>query len=123
MITLSALRGRNVHKVLPKALELADRRASRVRTPELNRLLAEAVERVPPPSKRGRRLRAFYAAQVGDAPPRIAIQVNDRMLINRDWAYYLENFLREALGLEGVPLVIDFVPRRRTGEGRRNRRV
>jgi len=113
VITISALRGRNLQKVLPKALELADRRAARARTPELNRILAEAVDRNPPPSKRGKRLRLYYAAQVGDAPPRIAIQVNDRMLINRDWSYYLENRIRSALGLDGVPLIIDFVPRRR----------
>jgi GTP-binding protein len=37
--------------------------------------------------------------------------VNDRRLIVRDWAYHLENRLREAYGLEGVPLVIDYVPR------------
>jgi GTP-binding protein len=113
VVTISALRGRNLQKVLPKALELAARRAERARTPELNRILGEAVDRNPPPSKRGRRLRLYYAAQVGDAPPRIAIQVNDRTLINRDWSYYLENRFREALGLDGVPLVIDFVPRRR----------
>lgn len=116
VITLSALRGRNLQKVLPKALELADRRASRARTPELNRLVADAVERNPPPAKRGRRLRLYYAAQVGDAPPRIAIQVNDRTLIGRDWSYYLENSLRASLGLEGVPLIIDFVPRKRSRE-------
>jgi len=99
--------------VLPKALELHERRAARVRTPELNRLLGDAVARLPPPSKRGRRLRLYYAAQVGDAPPRIAIQVNDRQLISREWSFYLENSLRESLGLDGVPLIIDFVPRRR----------
>jgi GTPase len=37
--------------------------------------------------------------------------VNDRRLIVRDWAYHLENRLREEYGLEGVPLVIDLVPR------------
>ena len=58
----------------------------------------------------GRRLRLYYAAQVGERPPRIAIQVNDRRLIIRDWAYHLENRMRETYGLEGVPLVIDFVP-------------
>jgi GTP-binding protein len=115
-ITLSALRGRNLAKVLPKALELYDRRASRVQTSELNRLVGAAVERRPPPSKRGRRLRLYYSAQVGDSPPRIAIQVNDRTLISRDWSFYLENQLREALRLEGIPLVIDFIPRRRARE-------
>lgn len=118
VVTLSALRGRNLQKVLPKAVELADRRASRVRTPLLNRLLADAVERQPPPAKRGRRLRTYYAAQVGDAPPRFAIQVNDRRLITRDWAYYLENYLRRELELDGVPLVIDFIPRRRARDAR-----
>jgi GTP-binding protein len=117
VITISALRGRNLAKVLPKALELADRRAARARTPELNRVLAEAVERNPPPARRGKRLRLYYAAQVGEAPPRIAIQVNDRTLISRDWAYYLENRFRDALGLEGVPLVIDLTPRRRHRRG------
>jgi GTP-binding protein len=110
VITTSATRGRNVGSLLPKALELADRAASRIPTPELNKFVAEDVGKTPPPAKRGRRLRLYYAAQVGESPPRIAIQVNDRKLISRDWAYHLENRMREAYGLEGVPLIIDFVP-------------
>ena len=117
VVTCSALRGRNVEKLLPRALRLADRAAERIPTPELNRFVADVVARTPPPARRGRRLRLYYAAQVGERPPRIAIQVNDRRLIARDWAYHLENRLREAYGLEGVPLVIDFVPRK----GRRDR--
>jgi GTP-binding protein len=66
-------------------------------------------------------LRLLYSAQVERRPPRIAIQVNDRRLITRDWAYFLENQLRERYALEGVPLIIDFVPRqgsrRRAGGG------
>jgi GTPase len=110
VVTCSATRGRNVRNLLPKALELADRAARRIPTPELNRFVAEVVARTQPPARRGRRLRLYYAAQVGERPPRIAIQVNDRRLINRDWAYHLENRMRETYGLEGVPLVIDFVP-------------
>ncbi len=117
VITISALRGRNLQKVLPKAMELYERRGRRVKTSELNRIVSTAVERNPPPAKRGRRLRLYYSAQVGDAPPRIAIQVNDRSLVNREWTYYLENQLRAELGLDGVPLVIDFVPRQRDREG------
>jgi GTP-binding protein len=111
VITVSATRGRNVGTLLPRALQLADRAAERVPTPELNRFVADVVGKNPPPAKRGRRLRLYYAAQVGQRPPRIAIQVNDRKLITRDWAYYLENRMRETYELEGVPLVIDFVPR------------
>ncbi len=109
-VTCSALHGRNVAKLLPKALQLADRAAERIPTPELNRFVADVVATTPPPSRRGRRLRLYYSAQVGERPPRVAIQVNDRRLIMRDWAYHLENRMRETYGLEGVPLVIDFIP-------------
>lgn len=113
VITLSAEKGRNVPKILPAAIELADRRRTRFRTSELNRWLESAVARRPPPQRRGKRLKTYYIAQVGEGPPRFAIQVNDRQLIHREWAYYLENSLREAHGLDGIPLVIDFVPRQR----------
>ena len=118
VVTCSALTGRNVPKLLERSIELADRRASRIPTPELNRFVQDLLAGRPPPAKRGRRLRLYYAAQVGRRPPRFAIQVNDRRLITRDWAFHLENRLREAYELQGIPLVIDFVPR----SGRRARR-
>jgi GTP-binding protein len=119
VITCSATRGRNVTTLLPRALQLADKAAERIPTPELNRFVGDVVAKHPPPNKRGKRLRLYYAAQIGESPPRIAIQVNDRRLIARDWAYHLENRMREAYELEGVPLIIDFVPasgRRRYGD-------
>ena len=117
-ITISALTGRNVDGLLGRALDLHDRASGRIPTPELNRFVADVVARTPPPSRRGRRLRLYDAAQVGERPRRIAIQVNDRRLLIRDWAYHLENRLREEYGLQGVPLVIDFVPRTRRKRAR-----
>ncbi len=119
LLTCSALSGRGIAAVLRAALELADRSASRVRTPELNRAVGDIVARRPPPAKRGRRLRLYYSAQIGERPPRFAIQVNDRLLISRSWAYHLENQLRARFGLEGVPMVIDFIPH--SGRSRRSR--
>jgi GTP-binding protein len=119
VVTCVATGGRNVLKLLGRAVELADQRAWRVATPELNRFVADVVARTPPPAKRGRRLRLYYAAQVERRPPRFAIQVNDRRLISREWAYHLENRLREQYAFEGVPLVIDFVPRSRRPRRRR----
>ena len=121
VIACSATSGRAVPKLLERAIELADKRAQRTPTPELNRFVGEVVATHPPPQRRGKRLRLYYSAQVGVRPPRIAIQVNDRRLITRDWAYHLENRIREHYRLEGVPLVIDFVPKkqREPREGRR----
>ena len=119
VLTCSALTGRGVAAVLREAVRLAGRAAERIPTPELNKFVASVVADRPPPQRHGRRLRLYYAAQVGRRPPRFAIQVNDRRLISRDWAFYLENRLREAYDMQGVPLVIDYVPRK----GRRNRSV
>jgi GTP-binding protein len=117
VLTCSAITGRGVGAVLTQAIQLAERAAERIPTPELNKFLARVVADRPPPQRHGRRLRLYYAAQVGRRPPRFAIQVNDRKLITRDWAFHLENRLRDAYSLQGVPLVIDYVPRK----GRRNR--
>jgi GTP-binding protein len=54
----------------------------------------------------------LYMAQVGVRPPRFSIQVNARRRLTRDYAYFVENRLRERYGLDGIPLVIDFVERR-----------
>ena len=111
VFTVSAQRGRNVGALLPRALQLADRAGERIATSELNRFVNAVVAKTPPPARRGRRLKLLYAAQVGERPMRFAIQVNDRKLITRDWAYHLENRMRETYELEGVPLVIDYIPR------------
>jgi len=115
--TCSALSGRGVAAVLREAIALAEKAASRIPTPEFNKFIAGVVADRPPPQRHGRRLRLYYGAQVGRRPPRFAIQVNDRRLLSRAWGFHLENRLRESYQLEGVPLVIDYVPRK----GRRNR--
>ena len=49
--------------------------------------------------------------QTAERPPRFSIQVNSRARVTRDYAYYIENRLRERYRLEGVPAIIDFVER------------
>jgi GTP-binding protein len=117
VLTVSALTGRNVSRLLSDAIALADRRAARIPTPELNRFLGETVQTRQPPAKQGHRLKLIYMTQIGTRPPRYAIQVNSRSRVTRDYAYFVENRMRERYGLDGVPLIIDFVER---GERRRD---
>jgi GTPase len=116
VLTASAKTGRNVSRLLAEALALGDRRRGRIPTPELNRFLAEVVQARQPPvgTRRGssqHRLKLIYMTQIGTAPPRFAIQVNSRTRVTRDYAYFVENRLRARYGMDGVPLVIDFVER------------
>ena len=123
VLTASAKTGRHVSRLLTEAIALGDRMAGRIPTPELNRFLSEAVQARQPPvgTRRGssqHRLKLIYMAQIGERPPRFAIQVNSRERVTRDYAYFLENRLRARYGMAGVPLIIDFVER---GQRRRAR--
>jgi GTP-binding protein len=116
VLTASAKTGRHVERLLVETLALADRRSARVPTPQLNRFLSDAVAARQPPAGPGRRgaagrLKLLFMTQTGARPPRFSIQVNSRAKVTRDYAYYLENRLRERYGLDGVPLIIDFVAR------------
>jgi GTP-binding protein len=112
VLTTSALTGRNVERLLREALTLGDRMSTRIPTPELNRFLGEVVQARQPPAKQGHRLKLIYGAQIGQRPPRFAIQVNSRQRVTRDYAYFVENRLRARFGMDGVPLIIDFVERK-----------
>jgi GTP-binding protein len=120
VLTASAKTGRHVSRLLTEAIALGDRMAGRIPTPELNRFLAEAVQARQPPvgTRRGsgqHRLKLIYMAQIDERPPRFAIQVNSRARVTRDYAYFIENRLRARYGMDGVPLIIDFVERGQRG--------
>jgi GTPase len=112
VITASAVTGRNVQRLLQEAMSLADRAMHRVPTPELNRFLSEVTAARQPPAKQGHRLKMLYMAQIGERPPRFAIQVNSRTRVTREYAYFVENRLRERYALEGIPVIIDFNERK-----------
>ena len=115
VMAVSAKTGRGLKRLVAEALSLADRSRAWVPTPELNRFLGDLQSQREPPAVRGKRLRMYYMAQFETGPPRFAVQVNNRGLVTRDYAFFLENRMRERYGLQGVPLVIDF----RTSRGRR----
>ncbi len=119
VLTASATTGRNVARLLSESITLGDRRAGRIPTPELNRFLGETVQARQPPAKQGHRLKLIYMTQIGTRPPRFAIQVNSRSRVTRDYAYYIENQMRERYALDGVPVIIDFVERGARAGGRR----
>jgi GTP-binding protein len=122
VLTASAKTGRHVARLLTEAIVLGDRMSNRIPTSELNRFLAEAIQARQPPvgTRRGssqHRLKLIYMTQIDQRPPRFAIQVNSRARVTRDYAYFLENRLRARYGMDGVPLIIDFVERGQRGGG------
>jgi len=113
-INVSALTGRGLRRVLAALRLVRDNHRRRITTHELNRLVADAVERHPLPRQGQRHLKIRYATQVGTAPPHIVVFANGRL--PDAYRRYLERELRAAHDFTGVPLRIDDrppAPRRR----------
>ena len=111
VLTTSAKSGRGIARLLDRIGHLYDKHAARIPTPELNRFLAELRDDREPPSRRGKRLNLLYGTQTTARPPRYRFFVNDPGLVTRDYAYWVENRMRDRFALEGVPVSIDFVRR------------
>ncbi len=112
LIFVSATTGQRVAKTIDVALKVQEARSRRIPTGKLNRVVQDAVTLHSPPSKRGRRLRIYYATQVGIAPPSFVFFVNDPDLVHFTYHRYLENQFRAAFGFEGSPMRLSF--RKRT---------
>ena len=103
-VYLSALNGRGVHRLFP-AMRAVDRAYTlRVSAADLNRVLREAWDRRPPPSSSAKAPRLFYGSQVRQRPPHFALFTNLQSTPHFSYMRSLENVLREAFGLDGVPI-------------------
>ena len=100
----SALKGQRLPQVLETARSVAEMRAMRVSTGQLNNLIQDAMMMNNPPSDKGRRLKIYYVTQVGVKPPLFSFQVNDRELMHFSYARYLENKIRDAYSFAGTSI-------------------
>jgi GTPase len=90
----------------------------------LNRLLAEAIERTPPPAIKGRRLKLLYATLARPPEPRTVVAptivcfVNYTELMTDPYQRYLEAQIRAHFPFHGLPLRFDIRERRREEQPR-----
>lgn len=108
---VSALTGQRVRKLLDLILEVADARARRVQTAEVNRILQGLLERRSPPQKPGEEVKLLYGSQIGTSPPTFAIVSNRPLDVPEAYQRYLANGFRSAWGFTGVPMRLKFTAR------------
>lgn len=97
-----------VFDVIKMTKYVAEKRAMRVPTGQLNSLITDATMMKQPPSDKGRRLKIYYVAQIGVKPPLFSFQINKRDLMHFSYARYLENKIREGFGFEGTSIKFVF---------------
>ena len=107
-VFISVLTGQRVDNVIEMAKYVAENRAMRVPTGQLNSLITDATMMKQPPSDKGKRLKIYYATQVGVKPPLFSFKINSRPLMHFSYARYLENQIRDAFGFEGCSIKFVF---------------
>lgn len=108
ILTVSALTGQRVNKILDEVDEIFNYRNLRVSTGVLNDIITEAVLMNQPRTVKGKRLKIYYGTQVAVNPPKFLIFVNDSSMVHFSYERYLENKIRESFDYKGTPIVIEF---------------
>ncbi len=108
IIFISALKKQRLGEVMTTVKFVSEKRALRVPTGQLNSLIADAMLMNPPPADKGRRLKIYYATQVGVKPPLFSFSINDRELMHFSYSRYIENKIRAAFGFEGTSIKFIF---------------
>jgi len=108
IMTVSALTGQRINKILDEVDEVFKFRNMRVSTGVLNDIITEAVLMNQPRIVRGKRLKIYYGTQVSVNPPKFLIFVNDGTMVHFSYARYIENKIRESFEYKGTPIVIEF---------------
>jgi GTP-binding protein len=106
VLLTSAKTGRGVAKVLETAARVAENRRRRIPTGELNRVLGRELRDKPPRTASGRRIKIFYVAQTGAAPPTITMVASRAEALHFSETRRIENVVREIADFTGSPIRI-----------------
>ena len=105
VVTVSALRGQNLDKLMNAVFDIYAVWNRRVPTGELNRWLDAMIEAHPPPlASTGRRIPLRYVTQLKARPPTFAIWTSRPQDLPESYRRYLVNGLREDFDIDGVPI-------------------
>jgi GTP-binding protein len=117
---ISALHGTAVGDLMRATSAAYDASMREMPTPELTRVLEQAIEQHQPPLVRGRRIKLRYAHQGGKNPPMIVIHGNQINQVPDAYKRYLMGVYRKRFRLDGTPVKIEFRSDDNPFAGKRN---
>ncbi|GLI39661.1 ribosome biogenesis GTPase Der [Geobacter hydrogenophilus] len=113
IVFVSAKSGQRINRVMEEVERVMAQYSKRVSTSDLNRVFSEAVEKHHAPLSHGRRVKFYFATQVGTKPPTFVLFTNQPEGVHFSYERYLMNKFREAFDFTGSPLKIIFRGRER----------
>ena len=102
-VYLSAVTGKGVQRLFPAMRSVHRAHGARIATTDLNRVVKDAFDRNPPPMAGKRAPKLYYCTQVHSRPPHFVLFTNLDRKPHFSWTRHMENVVRTAFSLEGVP--------------------
>jgi GTP-binding protein len=118
---ISALHGTAVYDLLESGRRAAVAALRDLPTPDLNRVLKDAIQAYPTPVAHRSRIKLTYAHQGGRRPPLIVIHGNQTAALPESYRRYLVGCFRKAFRLRGTPIRIELRAGKNPFAGRRNK--
>ncbi len=108
---ITAMQGKNRRQLINLAQTIYKQARMRVSTARLNKVVRAAILINPPPIRKNRRPKIYFATQVATEPPTIVLKCNEPGLVDESWKRYLLGVMREELPFQEVPIKLYFRPR------------
>ena len=108
IIFISVLNKQRVLKSIKTAVDVYQRSTFKISTSKLNDYLLGVIEKNPPPSIKGKRVKIKYITQLPTRRPSFAFFCNLPQYIKESYKRFLENKLREKFDFTGIPIQIFF---------------
>lgn len=105
---ITAKESRNIKQLVNMTQTIYKQSRMRVGTSKLNKLVRAAIKNNPPPHRRNKRPKIYYATQVAIQPPTIVLKCNQPNLFDETWKRYLLGVFREELPFKEVPIKLYF---------------
>lgn len=104
LLPISAVKKKGLDDIMPALTKLHADWDAKIKTRDLNDWLQEMIERHPPPSVAGRRIKPRYLTQTKGRPPTFVLMCSRGYALPESYKRYLVNGIREAFEMPGIPI-------------------
>ena len=118
ILPLSALEGKGIKDLLNTAIGMYEQLTRKIGTSSLNNALQDWLDRYPPPASKTSHFKIRYMTQASTNPVSFVIFATRPEVVPESYITYLKNRIREDLGYDQIPVLLEFKGSRQKWEDR-----
>lgn len=118
ILRLSALNGDGIKELMETTIRLYKQLTTKIETSALNKALDDWLFRYPPPASKAIHFKIRYMTQTGTNPVSFRIFATSPDNVPDSYVTYLKNRIREDLGFDQIPVILEMKSSRKRWENR-----